>query len=151
MGIDKCQFSDLCRDTHGSYTCGCPAGYFVATDSRFNCSDIDECELGYKFICSHGCRNLQGTYECTCPTGYYLQSLWICLDVNECLTGLHSCELHTWARCRNTEGSYTCVCPPGYRIDDVGRSCIGQPAKLNLYEVYPSCALMDNCDILCRY
>ena len=33
-GVDECTFSELCRDTVGSYQCSCPAGYTLAADGK---------------------------------------------------------------------------------------------------------------------
>ena len=33
-GVDECAFSEFCRDTVGSYQCGCPAGYRLAADGK---------------------------------------------------------------------------------------------------------------------
>ena len=33
-GVDECDFSEFCRDTEGSYQCGCPAGYRLAADGK---------------------------------------------------------------------------------------------------------------------
>lgn len=124
-GTHECQFGAFCQDTHGSYTCGCPRGYYIGADRR-NCIDIDECELGYKYVCSHGCVNHPGTYECTCPGGYILQSLWICYDIDECSARTHRCDLQSEARCLNTGGSYVCKCPHGFRTDASGWRCVGK-------------------------
>lgn len=44
------------------------------------------------------------------------------LDVNECVTNTHRCNLH--AECLNTEGSFKCKCKQGYRGS--GFDCAGE-------------------------
>ena len=88
--------SDICNNTEGSYSCGCPIGYQLANDLH-NCSgefrsnstlllllyiiiilhnyclDIDECrdnDVG----CTQNCVNTPGSYYCSCNTGYSLAS-----------------------------------------------------------------------------
>ena len=58
-------------------------------------------------------------------TGAFLTSfVFFFLDIDECSTNSHSCDLN--AVCGNTLGSYTCACKPGYSGN--GRTCSG---KLN--------------------
>ena len=121
----ECQFSEYCYDTYGSYTCRCPSGYILAPD-RHKCLDFDECEYGYRYICSHGCQNLEGSYMCTCREGYVLQSGWYCSEVDECSTSIHRCDNSSRATCQNTEGSYICLCPSGFRTNENGLSCEGE-------------------------
>ena len=44
------------------------------------------------------------------------------LDVDECSTSSHSCDVN--AVCSNTHGSHSCSCKAGYSGD--GRSCTGE-------------------------
>ena len=46
--------------------------------------------------------------------------IWLA-DVNECITGEHSCDAN--ADCNNTEGSFECTCKPGYSGNGV--NCTG--------------------------
>ena len=43
-------------------------------------------------------------------------------DIDECLTGSHSCA----HKCANSEGSYTCSCFDGYTTNDNGGYCYGK-------------------------
>ena len=52
---------------------------------------------------------------------YSICFLLLNLDVDECLAGTHTCDLH--ATCSNTEGSYICVCNDGYEGN--GEKCTG--------------------------
>ena len=44
------------------------------------------------------------------------------VDVNECTTDAHSCNVNAY--CNNTNGSYNCTCNPGYSGN--GISCTGK-------------------------
>ena len=45
------------------------------------------------------------------------------LDIDECDTSVHSCEVAS--TCTNTDGSYTCGCNPGKQLNNNGRTCAG--------------------------
>lgn len=47
---------------------------------------------------------------------------YLSLDINECVTNTHRCNLH--AECLNTEGSFKCKCKQGYRGS--GFDCAGE-------------------------
>ena len=49
-------------------------------------------------------------------------SLLLTLDVNECTTNSHTCDVN--AVCWNTLGSHTCLCRPGYTGN--GKTCSGE-------------------------
>ena len=38
-----------------------------------------------------------------------------CIDIDECLTGLDNCPMHTY--CNNTEGSFECFCEDGFELN----------------------------------
>ena len=38
-----------------------------------------------------------------------------CIDIDECLTGLDNCPIHTY--CNNTEGSFDCFCEDGFELN----------------------------------
>ena len=52
----------------------------------------------------------------------YLYSFYFVLDIHECSTSSHSCDVN--AVCSNTVGSYTCACKLGYSGN--GRTCSGK-------------------------
>jgi hypothetical protein len=47
----------------------------------------------------------------------------VCLDVDECQTGVFSCPQPLKA-CVNTNGSYTCECKPGYVLEEATGECV---------------------------
>ena len=55
------------------------------------------------------------------------------LDVDECITGNHDCDVN--ANCINTVGGHNCTCKKGFAGD--GRSCSG---KLALMFIFSSCS-----------
>ena len=64
------------------------------------------------------CSDTVGSFECDCKDGYSGNGLK-CVDINECITGDHSCDAH--AVCNNTDGGFSCECDTGYAGD--GFSC----------------------------
>ncbi|KAM9566026.1 epidermal growth factor-like protein 6 isoform 4-T4 [Guaruba guarouba] len=117
-----------CMNTHGSYKCYCLNGYMLMPDGT--CANIDECSSTGKAVCSHNrrCINTFGSYYCKCQLGYelkYVSGRYDCVDVNECVTNTHRCNLH--AECLNTEGSFKCKCKQGYQGS--GFDCAVIPEK----------------------
>ena len=56
------------------------------------------------------------------------------LDVDECSSNAHSCDVN--AVCTNTEGSYSCTCKPKYTGN--GTRCFGKDV---LYTLYIGCLI----------
>ena len=52
----------------------------------------------------------------------FLTSLCLVLDLDECTTNSHTCDVN--AVCQNTAGSHTCSCKAGYTGD--GKTCHGK-------------------------
>ena len=51
----------------------------------------------------------------------YTSISFLSIDINECATGDHTCDVN--ADCSNTNGSFTCSCIIGYSGD--GMTCNG--------------------------
>lgn len=81
-------------------------------------TDVDECahqggtDGNHCVAKNTKCVNTVGSYVCECLPGYRRVSQYNCVEVDECMTGLHTCHEH--AECRNTRGSYQCSCKKGY-------------------------------------
>ena len=54
--------------------------------------------------------------SCVCPSGHMENDEGICVDIDECATGSHSCEAN--ASCVNTIGGHACSCNAGYAPGD---------------------------------
>ncbi|KAG9467752.1 hypothetical protein GDO78_014378 [Eleutherodactylus coqui] len=66
-------------------------------------------------------RNVPSTVQLMqCVSGYERNSQNLCQDIDECLTGAHSCRPDQV--CSNTRGSFVCQCPRGYQRR--GEQCI---------------------------
>jgi len=48
------------------------------------------------------------------------------LDIDECITGSHSCDVN--ANCTNTVGGHNCTCKEGFAGD--GHLCLGKSTIL---------------------
>lgn len=88
------------------------------------CADVDECQNeggldGHHCHSNTKCVNTIGGYECQCLPGHRRLDRFNCVEIDECLSGLHECDTH--ATCINTQGSYHCQCHPGYSGD--GYNC----------------------------
>ncbi|XP_077863953.1 uncharacterized protein LOC144348616, partial [Saccoglossus kowalevskii] len=107
-----------CRNTAGSFTCGCRNGYSIASNGK-TCIDINECAAN-NGGCAHTCHNTAGSFTCGCRTGYRLASNGkSCTDIDECAANNGGCA-HT---CQNSPGSFTCGCRPGYSLASNGKTC----------------------------
>lgn len=96
-------------------TCSCYQG-FRLDDTGKSCVDIDECEEG-NGGCHHLCTNFAGGFNCTCHQGFDFLDEPLknyCFDVDECITGAHTCLSDMI--CENLNGSFTCICPSGYAV-----------------------------------
>ena len=71
-------------------------------------------------------------YNLQLPKRALFFHLFICLDLDECTTGQHSCSLN--ADCLNTQGSYSCACKMGYTGDGTfcnGKACVCRTSFVN--------------------
>ncbi|KAH9509815.1 hypothetical protein Btru_045273 [Bulinus truncatus] len=110
--VTACPAGQICSNIYGRYQCNCPDGYAKINGT---CKDIDECsDLQLGSFCSSElneiCVNTIGSYQCQCRTGFYRNKLSVCLDIDECSSGVDGCE----QICENTVGSFNCKCYPGY-------------------------------------
>ncbi|KAH9523886.1 hypothetical protein Btru_047324 [Bulinus truncatus] len=110
---DVCLSGYICENTIGSYRCQCPTGYKLENGL------CQECDEGYfgpscskKCICSlnSNCNKTNGL--CYCKAGW--NGTNCDLDINECDSGTHKCNVSKHERCVNIQGSYDCVCSSGY-------------------------------------
>ena len=72
----------------------------------------------------------QINYTCSCDSGYrYSVELMICVDIDECEVGGHSCTSNGQT-CLNTPGSFFCQCEFNFRaLKDDESSCLQDPYK----------------------
>ncbi|XP_061474158.1 fibulin-2 isoform X2 [Rhineura floridana] len=77
--------------------------------------------------CKHTCNTMEGVIVCSCLPGFALMSDGVsCEDLDECLTGVHSCSRRQL--CVNTLGSFYCVnhsviCAEGFVLN-MHRKCV---------------------------
>jgi cysteine-rich repeat protein len=89
--VHNCHTDSECRNTQGSYSCWCNAGF-----------------RGLGYCCGRSLQSECGEYG-------QISSCYDnddgCQDVNECKEDTHRCSTH--AECKNTRGSYHCSCLNG--------------------------------------
>ncbi|CAH3163821.1 unnamed protein product [Porites evermanni] len=116
--VPLCDVNATCTNNDGSYICTCKNGF--SGDGK-TCKVSRVILIAVPFVFSHSvnivCRT-GGHFACAC-TSAFLTSLIFFLDIDECSTNSHSCDLN--AVCGNTLGSYTCACKQGYSGN--GRTC----------------------------
>ena len=126
-----CSTDAGCMNTAGSYNCTCNDGY---EGDGFNCTDIDECELGTDWCGANNadCVNLIGSYNCSCQEGFTgdgFDPIWLiqrmdftgCEDIDECEEQTDDCDAN--ADCTNTIGAWNCTCMEGYEGSGTEGDC----------------------------
>ena len=86
---------------------------------------------------------------CNIQTSTFFFHLFICLDVDECTTGQHSCSLN--ADCLNTQASYSCACKMGYTGNGTfcnGKACTTLAKKLLQPKISWGWSWLRSCDIV---
>eukprot|EP00736_Rhodelphis_marinus_P002965 Rmarinus@m.29473 len=139
IGTHDCSQFAACVNIAGSFTCTCGFDFYgngtrcdaCATNAQ---SSVDGgtcmCNSGYFGDGVSVCTQC-GTYaisevgsesasDCYCSDGYVGEGHVQCVDVNECSTSKHTCDLDSMS-CFNTVGSFGCICTEGYWGD--GISC----------------------------
>uniref|UniRef100_A0A3Q4HMA0 Fibulin 2 n=1 Tax=Neolamprologus brichardi TaxID=32507 RepID=A0A3Q4HMA0_NEOBR len=129
--VDECELypGQLCQHTctniWGSYRCSCHQGYILQLDGH-SCAPGTVARPGNLNTgpqnnggCSQQCTAVAGRARCSCFPGFSLMTDGrMCEDVDECVTGAHSCKPSQ--RCVNTVGSFVCelqvTCPAGYQL-----------------------------------
>ncbi|CAG5081672.1 Oidioi.mRNA.OKI2018_I69.PAR.g9936.t1.cds [Oikopleura dioica] len=135
----------LCyEECHKNGFCNATATVFMTPDCQ--CNDgyegdgvdycirvIDECAFGG--VCPAGqiCVDKLIGYDCVCEPGFVKHpALMGCVDVDECATAMHACNVGT--SCENTDGGYLCnpdftgvtcdpECEDGYFCDELTGTC----------------------------
>ncbi len=127
----NCSGNGFCD--HKTGQCICNPGF-----TGPSCIAKDLCAPGSGLpLCEYGCVSLNETRICTCPPPLVLQPDGVSCgdvcpqgltgpqcsyDIDECLTGTHTCQY----QCVNTFGAYECKCPPGMSINfKDNRTCVG--------------------------
>nr|XP_022292249.1 mucin-4-like isoform X6 [Crassostrea virginica] len=114
-----CPTNSICKDTAGSYSCDCLAGYSLAgglcvecssTTFGQNCASQCTCD----FSNTQSCEKTNGT--CYCNAGW--QGVNCTDDVPECTNDPNICGAN--AICTEQNGSYLCTCKLGYEKNSNG-------------------------------
>merc|ERR1739838_170001 len=116
--IDNGGCSDQCHNTDGGFYCSCVAGRMLGADGS-TCTH-DPCWVdngGCQQLCIIGQDGV--STSCRCESGFRLQGDGTCVDINECRSGIATCDFN----CTNTEGGFYCTCPLGTALDHDGKTC----------------------------
>uniref|UniRef100_A0A4W4HQ48 Neural EGFL like 2 n=1 Tax=Electrophorus electricus TaxID=8005 RepID=A0A4W4HQ48_ELEEL len=132
-GRHYCRENTVCMNTPGSFMCVCHTGYIRIDDysctAQQHCSlaaalthDITVCRLVVcDCVCVRGCSAAQCDGLCHNGGSCFAPDTCVCqqgftgkrceTDIDECVTGRHSCANDTV--CFNVDGGYDCRCPHG--------------------------------------
>ena len=111
------------------------------------CHDIDECatnngNCGSGYTCVNRDGRTGQNHDCVgkfpfSPVLLGLLMPLLCVDVDECMTGTHSCDTH--ANCSNSpEGSYSCNCSSGYEGNGMQCQDVNECSTANGMPITPS-------------
>ncbi|XP_029204387.2 fibrillin-1-like isoform X2 [Acropora millepora] len=137
--IDECEGKNICApvggkciNEQGKYRCECMKGY---EGNGKTCKDINECKT-HDCGGEGECVNTQGSFRCDCDSGYKRNHQHVCVDIDECDLGNHTCDTLEHGYCFNVkkllpkDPGYQCVCESGYL--KVGSACVKRGSTLEL-------------------
>ena len=126
---EPCEDNAVCSTSLNNFTCTCSKGFEYNYVTR-RCDDILEC---LKNPCPQNtiCTETYGDYFCSCANGFQSNNNNtknpICIDINECTSGLSDCDVNEI--CVNTNGGYNCNCKDGFILDDTTSTCVQSSTK----------------------
>ncbi|KAH9514277.1 hypothetical protein Btru_028587 [Bulinus truncatus] len=128
---EECKNQCTCDLTHS--TCDAMSGHCTCHDgwSGAPCdTDINEC-MNKNNSCpaldrtNWVCINTLGSYKCSCEVGYVDYINNGCIDIDECLNGIHDCQ----QECSNEVGSFSCSCKAGYHLNETNKKTCYKSAE----------------------
>ncbi|XP_040270594.1 adhesion G protein-coupled receptor E3-like [Bufo bufo] len=143
-----------CKNTIGSFYCECDtnlqgnATQFCPNQTNENyCEDVKK-ELSLTCLVGTLPPNTTNCNNRICPEGQqynasfpcvpgYKEELGECVDIHECITGIHVCGYNAF--CKNMRGSYHCTCSAGYQKGNQTDFCPSKDITQN------ECTDIDEC------
>eukprot|EP00736_Rhodelphis_marinus_P003694 Rmarinus@m.18323 len=110
LGVDTCHSLATCYNSLGSFECGCLAGYYGNGLTCTDCPDMSSSNA-----------NSTTVDDCVCSKGYGKNGTEECVNLNECDSFTHNCDVY--GVCTDTEGSFNCHCASSYY--GTGVTCTG--------------------------
>lgn len=133
----NCAMYSFCPDTV------CPIKHIkdfndCKSNTQFDCSPETKAGIDQEVFNRAKNRDLNGimnnfwNISCDCPRkGFSWSSIdGMCVDVNECADGSHTCDLNT-QNCLNLPGSFHCVCNWGFDWNEHKKSCVKSLLKVD--------------------